>query len=605
MLKNNINVKKYLIFTAICLLYLSFFTVYKYSPNYLNGDVILNSVMSLQNITLYYWGQNRLINLLPLFASFIKNPEYNLLFILYVSALIFYIFLFVLSVLIIKISEVKNISVLELFLFLLSVFIFSFKNIAIFELTIGHIEYSFPALLISILFYTIYFSSIKDKKYLYLLSAVLIFIIIGLNPSNLLTLFFIIFSIYLFSRKITKNIVFIVSCNFISFLIWNKISNFYGYSNYGEFNYLEILESVSKVLNNIYNVVNIEIIFLISLFLLLFIYYRKIDNFNVKKIYMICITILCWIIIWILFFSANYWIKTNEFHWRYFSYVFFSLLMFYGFLFVISFSCVEKKLRSVIIVIISIVSLVHVYSTPIKIYDFKIFKMVEKMEKNSYDFYSGDHFLVWPAVQLNLMKGNAAYGLSYRGIGNQEAVRHIVLEKIKKNGEFKVLCFNDIAEGCLLQVQTIVGKSFLLSQKKLSNNTLEMSVTDRANSLIYNDSNLLSLHGNTGIRNKNFFKTNAKEGCLFFGPFVPMKKGEYMLTVRGNSNNSNSAMVDLVDEAGKVVINKFNIPSNSKIFLLKNEKILIPNNINNLEVRLCVSVNDDLLVTGYELIQME
>ena len=70
------------IFALIWLAIISLLTVVKYSPEYLNADILINSVMSLQNVTLYYWGQNRLISILPLVASLINNPLYNLIFIL-------------------------------------------------------------------------------------------------------------------------------------------------------------------------------------------------------------------------------------------------------------------------------------------------------------------------------------------------------------------------------------------------------------------------------------------------------------------------------------------------------------------------------------------
>lgn len=68
------------------LLIISAMTAIKYSPEYLNADILLNSIMSLQKITLYYWGQNRLLNILPLLAYPIANPSYNLILIIFVTS---------------------------------------------------------------------------------------------------------------------------------------------------------------------------------------------------------------------------------------------------------------------------------------------------------------------------------------------------------------------------------------------------------------------------------------------------------------------------------------------------------------------------------------
>jgi hypothetical protein len=54
--------------------------------NSLNADSILPAIISTQKVTPYYWGQNRLGNLLPLLASPIKNVQYNYLFQLFLRS---------------------------------------------------------------------------------------------------------------------------------------------------------------------------------------------------------------------------------------------------------------------------------------------------------------------------------------------------------------------------------------------------------------------------------------------------------------------------------------------------------------------------------------
>lgn len=47
-------------------------------PAYMNADTPLFSIMSLQRLTLFIWGQNRFINLVPLLASPLRQPDANL-----------------------------------------------------------------------------------------------------------------------------------------------------------------------------------------------------------------------------------------------------------------------------------------------------------------------------------------------------------------------------------------------------------------------------------------------------------------------------------------------------------------------------------------------
>lgn len=58
LIKSYLEPQKLLLLVLLVLF--SCLTVNKYSPEFLHADVIINSVMSLQNITLFYWGQNRL-----------------------------------------------------------------------------------------------------------------------------------------------------------------------------------------------------------------------------------------------------------------------------------------------------------------------------------------------------------------------------------------------------------------------------------------------------------------------------------------------------------------------------------------------------------------
>ncbi len=59
---------------GLLILVLSLLTVNAFAPRFLNADVILNSVMSLQNVTLFVWGQNRLLNVVPLFSLRSRIP---------------------------------------------------------------------------------------------------------------------------------------------------------------------------------------------------------------------------------------------------------------------------------------------------------------------------------------------------------------------------------------------------------------------------------------------------------------------------------------------------------------------------------------------------
>jgi hypothetical protein len=52
--------------------------VNRFSPPFLDADTVLFSIISLQKVTLFYWAQNRLIDIWPWMLSWITNPQVNL-----------------------------------------------------------------------------------------------------------------------------------------------------------------------------------------------------------------------------------------------------------------------------------------------------------------------------------------------------------------------------------------------------------------------------------------------------------------------------------------------------------------------------------------------
>lgn len=112
------------IIKIIFIFFISALTVIHYSPSHLNADVLLNSVMSIQNITLFYWGQNRLANILPLLTSFIKDPSINLYVVLFITAFTHYLLLFLFSWISVKILTKENTQYLDLKVFITITLIF-------------------------------------------------------------------------------------------------------------------------------------------------------------------------------------------------------------------------------------------------------------------------------------------------------------------------------------------------------------------------------------------------------------------------------------------------------------------------------------------------
>ena len=73
----------------VWLVSMSVLTVLKHAPAALNADILLNSIMSLQKVTLFYWGQNRLLSILPFIVAPATDPAVNLALVLLITYLFF------------------------------------------------------------------------------------------------------------------------------------------------------------------------------------------------------------------------------------------------------------------------------------------------------------------------------------------------------------------------------------------------------------------------------------------------------------------------------------------------------------------------------------
>jgi hypothetical protein len=82
---------------AFVVLLCSILSVLRYTAPYLQADGILQAVMSVQDVELFYWGQNRLASVVSLLASPIADPMVNLFVCLLINALSFHLLLLVLA----------------------------------------------------------------------------------------------------------------------------------------------------------------------------------------------------------------------------------------------------------------------------------------------------------------------------------------------------------------------------------------------------------------------------------------------------------------------------------------------------------------------------
>lgn len=505
---------------------LSAMTVNKFSPEFLNADVIINSVMSLQNITLFYWGQNRLINFMPLLASLFKTPSVNLYFVLGAASIVHYTLLLYFAKRVISVYGLKQKDYMDTKIFLIISFIFVViaKKQTIFSIAIWHIEYSIPLLMISWAFFDIIEKRLRFGSWL-VLATVLIVIATGMNYSITVVSCALIGAYVFYIKKNSNRVIIFTLISVFSFIIWNMIAKHFGNLPYSKFSLKQIAVGLPIVAHNLLDAFELSgvvaIVFCITIICApCSLFGRKaLDNCSRLESYIIY-SIAAFCFFWMIMFTLNKWVEMNQFSNRYFTFII------YGLLTVAAFQT-YKLLRmmgywssSVIAGGALILIIVILWNGFVKLPDFNIFKRIQKKVPENHELYSGDYWLVWPAVFRDMMVGKPAFGLAYRGEGNKEKVRAVVDRQILYKGHFSVLCLNDKTESCEGQISRIVGDSFVDRVVAIRDgvNELQLKRVKPATSLKFWDGSFASLPSNTGSVHEYFRVTNGKAGFLFYGP---------------------------------------------------------------------------------------
>jgi hypothetical protein len=81
----------------VAVLGLSLVTVLRYTVDYLQADGVQQSVMSVQDVDLFFWGQNRFAAFVSALASPVAHPEANLFICLMINAIAFHVLLLIVA----------------------------------------------------------------------------------------------------------------------------------------------------------------------------------------------------------------------------------------------------------------------------------------------------------------------------------------------------------------------------------------------------------------------------------------------------------------------------------------------------------------------------
>ncbi|WAK02062.1 hypothetical protein [Methylobacter sp. YRD-M1] len=100
--------------------------------------------------------------------------------------------------------------------------------------------------------------------------------------------------------------------------------------------------------------------------------------------------------------------------------------------------------------------------------------------------------------------------------------------------------------------------------------------------------------------------SDRRSGYLVYGPYQPVAAGKYKLILRGKSEKSDSALVDVVSSKGTSLHEAFALkPTTHDSGVLAEGQIQLDAPVEDIEIRVYVGAEDDVTLEGYELVPVE
>ena len=365
------------------------------------------------------------------------------------------------------------------FVALTSLMLLAFHAFALFDLVIGHPEYTVSLLLQSLAVRLVWQDSRsfsrRPSATNCALAVACVVLSVGTNPATVFTMGLYLVIMLLWRRQISVSSWILGSSTAIAFVFWYVVARMHGGGDYYALRPSQIVSGLRASLMNLDDAlqapwIGIMLLSWLALTLILSVVpwrLRSTQPFaplsqarsDAPRQNLIIFILLAFAVVWTLFFSAHSWVERNAYHWRYFSFAIFAITT------VIAIQMSSLVARAgVTITMVCAIALgvcafvkLHTPAVPFEHYD--IYRKVEHVAPQSQVFYSGDYWLVWPVVHRDLMRGLDAFGLTYRGIGNARNAHAFIQSHVDKDTPLTVQCIAASNAECTAEIQKIIEPS--------------------------------------------------------------------------------------------------------------------------------------------------
>lgn len=432
-------------------------------PVNFDADTILQSLMSTQKITLFYWGQDRYANFLPFIYSWIKSPTLNLLLIIFTSGLAYFLLLELVSDACAKYHK-QNINIFRPVLFLCLVFasiiVLNKKGLYVFAYSAQ--PYSLSFLLLGWAWAIV----IKQNSNIssVLLVALLLFVAIGINPSIILICA--ISFIFFYVNKRNRHYFLVPLLSVLLFGFWQYVSktSLTGHEDYSQLSAALLFKGLSgsvKHFSESTGNLALTAALLVVTVTLRFLSFKSAPRVRANLISVaIGASAVAW---WVLFAMSSY-VSRNDFHFRYFFPTILALLVLVS-LNLTGVLLALKRSMSLLAVGIVLTVIFSIIITPYKTIAFwhssGVFDSVgQYMRATNSRILTGGYWQIWPAlfrIQSTNNRKDAdgkpwIYAAGSRGKVNQAEMDSLIVQESRQGRATTAVCIGAETEQCLREL---------------------------------------------------------------------------------------------------------------------------------------------------------
>lgn len=425
-------------------------------PAWMNADTAILPVMSIQRVTLFYWGQNRFLNLVPALASPVRDPEANLILQVLVFGAGFVGLFALLGTLMARfvLRSSERLDAWLCFALLLALFVTLSSPYALHVFVSEGQPYGLSCFLVGLgLLATL--APGERRKLRYALGFLAMTIAGGLNPSLLLVAAAICGALFAFLPALRWQafVTFIMSV--VAIGLWLVVAKFVpGPDNYGKF----LAKHVGSNLSAAFYWMRLGLT-TVSLaaaagasglaWLILALWPRKEPRIR----WFVVGACLLFAVVWFALFSQNAWIVANQSHFRYFYPVFICIPV----ALTAPLAAVSLRFGHRIRLAVTVVALAATFGMllapwrPIDAFPVfaKVKGYVREAESRDIDLIAGSYWAVWPSVFLMLRDG-PAFGIELdRGVANRQSVLREIEAIKSRKGSAQALCVDADPERCV------------------------------------------------------------------------------------------------------------------------------------------------------------